>query len=200
MSATARSSAWQAYLSAERDRGPRALLGRALDRFDADTVEPRLALDLGCGIGCDTVELLRRGWRVVAIDHEPAAVAAVNQRTPAADRARLRAVTADFTVAELPPADLVYCGWSLPHCPPDRFASLWRRLRVALRPGGRLAVHLLGNRDGWAQRERMTAVTRTRLADLFAGLSVETLIETDNESTAFEGPKHWHYFEVIARR
>ena len=37
---------------------------------------------------------------------------------------RLTTLVADFTGLELPAADLVYCGWSLPHCPAPRFERL----------------------------------------------------------------------------
>ena len=49
---------------------PRETLLDALARFD----EPGFAVDLGCGTGRDTFELLRRGWRVLAIDAQDEAL------------------------------------------------------------------------------------------------------------------------------
>ncbi|MEC4815643.1 MAG: methyltransferase domain-containing protein [Scytonema sp. PMC 1069.18] len=40
----------------------------------------RFAVDLGCGDGRDTVELLRQGWRVLAIDGEAEAIARLLNR------------------------------------------------------------------------------------------------------------------------
>ncbi|MGQ9869558.1 hypothetical protein [Leptodesmis sp.] len=40
----------------------------------------RVAVDLGCGDGRDTVELLRRDWQVLAIDGEPQAIARLLER------------------------------------------------------------------------------------------------------------------------
>ncbi|MEJ1932020.1 class I SAM-dependent methyltransferase [Nostoc sp. NIES-2111] len=44
-----------------------------MDTFPTDA--PRFAVDLGCGDGRDTVELLRRGWRVLGIDGAQEAIA-----------------------------------------------------------------------------------------------------------------------------
>jgi trans-aconitate methyltransferase len=38
------------------------------------------AVDLGCGAGRDTAELLRRGWRVLAIDAEAEAIRRLLER------------------------------------------------------------------------------------------------------------------------
>lgn len=51
-------------------RPPHDSLLEALRRFDAEPApaEGRFAVDLGCGAGRDTAELLRWGWHVLAID------------------------------------------------------------------------------------------------------------------------------------
>ncbi|HIK40432.1 trans-aconitate 2-methyltransferase, partial [Thermoleptolyngbya sp. M55_K2018_002] len=72
---------WQQYYQAVEGRPPRTTLTRALDSIAQDPNPlPRFAVDLGCGDGRDTVELLRRGWRVLAIDGEPEAIARLRQR------------------------------------------------------------------------------------------------------------------------
>ncbi len=35
---------------------------------------------------------------------------------------------------------------------------------------------------------------------LFDGLELESFVEEEEDGEAFEGPKHWHVFHVIARR
>src|SRR3954470_9388364 len=66
-------SGWAAYYRQLRDRPPRRTLLAALDGF-GETPADALAIDLGCGDGRDIVEILRRGWRVVAVDAEPEAL------------------------------------------------------------------------------------------------------------------------------
>ena len=80
---------WAAYYDKTGARAPCETLLFALDRFDAEPLielgagpvsERRFAVDLGCGSGRDTIELLRRGWRVLAIDGEPAAIEKLTAR------------------------------------------------------------------------------------------------------------------------
>ncbi len=61
---------WVGYYDAQVGREPRELLMRVLGLFQR---EGRVghALDLGCGDGTDTVELLNRGWQVVSEDKRP---------------------------------------------------------------------------------------------------------------------------------
>ncbi|HBY78841.1 MAG TPA: class I SAM-dependent methyltransferase, partial [Cyanobacteria bacterium UBA11148] len=73
---------WVAYYNAVTGRPPRDTLLATLARFEAENSVnvPRFAVDLGCGDGRDTVELLRRGWRVLAIDGEAEAIARLVNR------------------------------------------------------------------------------------------------------------------------
>ena len=48
----------------------------------------RMAIDLGCGDGTDTLALLDRGWSVLAVDIEPAGLALLRARIPRQRRAR----------------------------------------------------------------------------------------------------------------
>ena len=62
---------WGRYYEVAKGGAPRETLRLALDLFESEGGEgERLAVDLGCGEGRDTLELLRRGWRVLAIDDE----------------------------------------------------------------------------------------------------------------------------------
>src|SRR5262249_6611539 len=84
---------WPAYFKAVEAKPARDPLLKALENFDKEdagqpaglvgtrndpppppTTKQRLAIDLGCGSGRDTLELLRRaggGWRVLATDATP---------------------------------------------------------------------------------------------------------------------------------
>ncbi len=79
-------SGWAAYYRNTEGRPPRPTLLFALDRFAA----PGFAVDLGCGEGRDTIELLRRGWSVQAIDSEPTAIAGLTARADLPPKSRLR--------------------------------------------------------------------------------------------------------------
>ena len=139
---------WDAYYDALAGRPVRELFSRAL-RVMARTT-PGRALDLGCGDGTETRALLTAGWHVVAIDRELDAESRILAGVPDELRGRLEVVIADLPTVPLPPADLVYAGLSLFFVDPPRFPLLWVAVRAALRPGGVLAVNLMGVNDSWA--------------------------------------------------
>lgn len=157
---------------------------------------------MGCGRGSDTLELLRRGWRVTAVDRNPDALAAVRQAAQAADLAQLTGVVADFEDFILPACELVNATFALPFCRPPHFPALWQRLTAALGAGGRFAGQFFGPRDSWATDPALTIFSRTQVAALLAAdYETELLLEQEKDGTAYDGrPKHWHVLHVVARR
>jgi len=190
---------WAAYYAKTGDRPPRETLLFALDRFDAapDGLT-RFAVDLGAGRGRDAIEMLRRGWRVLAIDAEPAAIAAIRSRPDLPLQADFSGKVARFEKASWPQCSLVNSSFALPLCPPDAFMRVWQRIRSSLLPGGRFAGQLYGDRDSWAGRDGMTFHTRAEVEALLAGLEVEGLDEEEDDSVTPRGEaKHWHVFHIV---
>src|SRR5579862_1586306 len=93
---------WPAYFDAVAGLPARETLVYALARFEGDShaelaegaEEGMLAVDLGCGDGRDAVEMLSRGWRVVAVDSEAEGIARLMERVPGVVRARLATLVA----------------------------------------------------------------------------------------------------------
>ncbi|MCB0080138.1 MAG: class I SAM-dependent methyltransferase, partial [Caldilineaceae bacterium] len=158
------------------------------------------AIDLGCGEGTDTRALLQRGWQVLAIDREPEAITRVQTMTPPALQPQLQTAIAAFEAVTLPTADLLYAGYSLPFCPPPHFAPLWQKIVRAINPGGRFVGQIFGDRDEWRTNQQMTFLTEAATRALFTGFVLEYVYEIDEDGEAFSGPKHWHYFDIIARK
>lgn len=199
---SADATSWAAYYQRTAGREPRPLYIDALTRF-ALAGQPTaglLAVDLGSGDGAEARDLLRHGWRVLAVDAEPAAIEQLRAQTPPEAAPRLETLVSSFEELALPPASLIYAGFSLPFCAPEAFPRLWAALTACLLPGGRLACHLFGDRDGWAARPTMTFHSRSAVEALAAGLAVERLDEFEHAGDSFSGPKCWHYFELIALR
>jgi SAM-dependent methyltransferase len=189
-------STWTAYYDSQGERAPRDLLLSSLDAFGPGA---RDAIDLGCGTGIETVAILRRGWRVFAVDAEPVGVDRLLVRASPPERERLDAQVGSIEDAELPSADLVWAGYSLFFVPPQRFATTWRGIRASVRPGGRFAGQLLGERDTWAAGGDVNAHSRADAEAFFDGWMLERFDEEENDGDACSGPKHWHLFHVVAR-
>ena len=181
---------------------PRTTLLEALRRFDEEEPRERFAVDLGCGRGGDTVELLRRGWRVLAVDGTAEAIDRLRALDFShAERHRLETRVSRFETAEWPPADLVNASFALPFCPPGDFPALWGRIEGSLDPRGRFSGHLFGDRDEWSDQDDMTFQTRAEAEALLSRFEVELFDEVEEDSeTAIGEQKHWHFFHVVARR
>jgi tellurite methyltransferase len=184
---------WSDYYDADEGRAPR---GQLLDVL-AGFAEPGNAVDLGCGSGIDTLAMLEREWTVLAIDAQPEAIERLRAR--AGDRPELTTAVSEMEVADLSPADLVWASYSLFFCDPAQFPDVWNRIRAAVRPDGRFAGELLGERDTWALAGDGSAFSRTEAEALFEGWTVERFEEEENDGEACSGPKHWHLFHVIAQ-
>jgi len=194
------SEGWRTYYDATASRPPRATLLGALAGFTA----PGAAADLGCGDGRDSVELLRRGWSVLAIDAETQAIERLRARPEAIEAAaagRLSVQCRRFEEADWPAVDLINASFVLPLCPPDRFPRLWERIAGSLRPGGCFAGQFYGDRDGWAGRPGITCLDRAAALRLLDGFVLERFEEEENDAVTPRGrPKHWHVFHIVARR
>lgn len=193
-----RSAGWAAYYRQLRDRPPRRTLLAALDSFGVPDAEA-LAVDLGCGDGRDTVEILRRGWNVVAVDAEPEALRQLSARDPPGAE-RMTTVLARLEDVPLPiGVRLVNSSFAMPLCEPDRFRDLWSRIRDALPAGGRFSGQWYGVRDSWVGRPGITFLERREAEAMLEGLEVEMFEEEEADGVTPRGnAKHWHIFHVVA--
>ncbi|MBK7405122.1 MAG: class I SAM-dependent methyltransferase [Phycisphaerales bacterium] len=197
---------WPAYFQVVAGKPPRETLLDALRRFDAEGLPrpdatPPLAIDLGCGEGRDTAELLRRGWKVIAIDAHPDAVRRLKARPDLTHPERLEIRERPFEGLQLPAAILVNASFALPFCPPDHFDALWAAILTALPPASRFAGQLFGDRDDWAAIPDRTHHTIDQARALLADFDIEHFQEEEDDGKdALSNPKHWHRFDVVARR
>ena len=161
----------------------------------------RLALDLGCGAGRDTRELLRARWRVIAIDRESAALAMLAAAAGPELGARLETRVEDLATAEFPLCDLVNASLCLPFLAPDAYASTWRRIVSAIAPRGRFAAMLFGDQDESASDPAMTCLPPERIeADLAAFEIEDWHAKEEDTQTALGEPRHLHLIEFVARK
>ncbi len=200
MTENEQSAGWAAYYDKLRDRPPRKTLLAALDTF-GPVPAGSLALDLGCGDGRDAIELLRRGWRVVAVDAEPEALRQLQAR-PLPPNSEVTPIVARLEEVPLPLGTLlVNSSFAMPLCEPQAFHDLWARIREGLPSGGRFSGQWYGPRDSWAERPGITFLRREEALAMLEGLDLEMFEEEQADGVTPRGKsKHWHIFHIVARK
>ncbi|KAF3888192.1 MULTISPECIES: class I SAM-dependent methyltransferase [Nostocales] len=200
---------WSAYYDAVVGRSPRDTLLTALANFELESFEnstthtraSQFAVDLGCGEGRDTVELLRRGWRVLAVDGQAEAITRLLNR-PDINHQLLETLISRFEYVTLPESvDMVNASFSLPFCSPEHFPQLWDKITSSLRSRGRFCGQLFGDRDSWAVFPTISYHTRLQVEALLQPFEIEILDEEEHPGkTALGEDKYWHLFQIVARK
>lgn len=196
-----------------RDAPPRETLILALDGIPPVAGRAPVAVDLACGEGRDTVELLRRGFRVVAIDAQAEAIERLRTRVSAegldaAAAARLSTLVAPFEHAQWPACELLVASFAIPHTTPAGFARVWAHIVERLTPGGLFAGQLFGPDDTWARPDHHDGIdrvfhTRAQVTALIDAAGFEALHWDEVNrpgKTASGEPKHWHVHHLVLRR
>jgi len=192
---------WGAYYKVVAARPPRDLFRQTMHRFPQAGSASRLAIDLGCGAGNETIALLDAGRTVWAVDQQPEALAHVRDRVTPDQQSRLTLQAASFTDVDLPPSDFIWASVSLPFASPAQFPMVWERIVASLKPGGRFAGDFFGPRHAWADRNDMNFHTEEQVRAFFRSLHVEYFISEEGEKiTANKGPQYWHAYAVVGRK
>lgn len=189
---------WEAFYCANQMRATSPLLRRALGEECLPKGNGH-AIDLGCGGGIETALLLKSGWKVLAIDKEPNAIARVETLKAELPSADLTILTSSFEELKgLPSSALIHAGLSLPFCEPTHFPALWNMILSALEPGGLFVGHLFGNRHDWAKHSAISFHSTQEVEALCNGLEVELFRESEGEGGLVK--HHWHRFDLILRK
>ena len=188
----------------------RDTLVRALEHIP----QAGVASDLGCGPGKEVAELLRRGWRVEAVDAyarmlEATQVAAIEAVGAKETAARLCCVHTHLAQWSAPARslDLIHAGFSLPFVAAAEFAQVWKSMCSALKPGGFFVGQLFGHHDSFLSESpvgSMNAHTHAEVVKLCGDFQVIFMTEEERDGVVGvppnEHPKHWHVFHIAARR
>jgi tellurite methyltransferase len=186
---------WREFVRNTAGAPPWPQLARAAELFD----QPGEALDVGAGAGRDTAYLLRRGWRVTAVDASPSAAAALRGLPMRRNLSVVVSAIEDFEPADF---DLVNAQFSLPFIARSRFDATVLRLRDSVRPRGVMAATFFGKNDEWnVAGAEQTFSSRSGIEHVFNEWTILELTEVDEDGQTADGrPKHWHVFHLIAQR
>jgi tellurite methyltransferase len=196
--AEADTSAWTNFHQAALGRPPRELMIRALNFFKAEGRSPGVAVDLGCGSGPDTAELLRRGWQVHAVDAEAEGLRMLRETIPAQATARLHTYAQKVTDFAFPRCDFVWGSFAYPFCASHGWPQLLERITEALVPGGRIAGDLFGERHAWAAEEGVMVLTERQARNSLQALALEAFDIEDGLRVSGGQVTAWHAFGLIA--
>jgi len=186
---------WEAYY-AKASLKPRSTLIRALEYFEKNIPKEKIAVDMGCGNGRDTINLLKNGWQVYAIDASETAIKLLNENTAPSDKKNLVAECVTFEQMKWKTVSLVNASLALPFCDEQNFDSVWSNLVNSISVNGAFTGHFFGINDDW---KTLNLINEQELQHLFRSFKIEFLEEKEYDAPSVTGPvKHWHIFEILA--
>ncbi len=200
MSNETKKNAWKDYYEVWRGRECSKLLVKTLNACES-FIEVSQAVDLGAGTGRDTFELLKRGWKVLAIDCEKESIQIIVEDTPKEFKANLTTQVGKFSEVKLPNNKLIVASFSLFFSELNQFKTTWDLILKSQDKNAVFAGTFLGVKDSWNSRNGITTSTKEQIVEMMSSFDIISLDEEEYDGeTANKKSKHWHYFSVIGRK
>lgn len=159
-----------------------------------------VAIDLGFGTETVPVYFLKRGWQVIAIDIDPAAVEKLQANVPTELRHALIVRCANFCTLQLPPCKLINAGYALQYVLPAGFREFWENMTESLVPGGVFAGHFFGKNDLFARHpQRFKTFSARELKELLRGWNTFVWEEYQGRGQR-DLNRQWHFYTVCAQK
>ncbi|MDD6795548.1 MAG: class I SAM-dependent methyltransferase [Clostridiaceae bacterium] len=194
---------WGQYHKITRGIKPKYTAVKAIELFNGRV---GTVIDLGCGSGGDTLFFIENGWECIATDMEIEEITRVESQLKV-DKQRLLSIKkARFEELTLEKAELVNASFCLGFCDKNYFKGLWNRIVDSIKHNGRFAGTFFGDKDSWKRDNKdMTFLSKEEVTKIFNGFEFEYLIEEERDGHCIDengelADKHWHIFEVVARK
>jgi SAM-dependent methyltransferase len=182
---------WSNYISNTKDSPPRPVFIEALSYCE----NGNSALDLGAGALNETRYLADHGYHVVAVDSNPAI------SSLAGDMNGVEAHATSIEEYDFPTDsfDIIAALYSLPFLKKEDVSDIVGKIRHSLRVRGIFVGQFFGTHDDWSRE--CSTYARAEIQALFDDMEIIRLTESEyDKPTAAGKPKHWHVFDVIARK
>lgn len=192
---------WSGYYKSVAGKGARETLLQGLDLFKKEGISNGFAIDLAAGEGRDSIELLKKGWKVLATDNHPEASEYLWSRVPESLKTNLQTKEVSFEKMILPPSDLINASFALPFCEPQHFNLFWNKIKKSIRKGGRFTGQFFGDRDTWALKPKRSHHSHSEVLEMLNDFSIEIIREEEHDDPLnTRNPKHWHIFHIVAKK
>jgi tellurite methyltransferase len=195
---------WRDYFNKTKGRPTRALLLKGLELCEKDfnPTDLKIAIDLGSGAGVESLELLRRGWHVFAIDNNAEALNTLKSFSAENGLNKLETLQKGFEeIQELPRANLLHASRSLPFCKENFWPNLWKAIETSVCENGWIIADFFGPEDDWVKAKEVTGHSPNEIRKLFNGYEIKWFDEEKGSKQTVLGPeKFGHLISVIARR
>lgn len=190
-------SGWKNYYNATKNVKPHANVVNFLKL----NIKPSMAIDLGCGAGRDTIALIKHNWNVLSIDKEDTETIIKEQLTKE-EQEKFKFKKTLYGDMKLPKTDLIVANFSLPFCKKENFGFVWRKINEALAKGGYFVGTFFGLNDSWAKgKKNLVFLSESEVKKLFTNYELIQFNEIEKDSKTASGEeKHWHIYDVIAKK
>ena len=170
-------------------------------KFIELNVKPGNAIELGCGAGRDTVYLIKNGWNVLSIDREDVSCR-IESKLNKEEVKKFKFSQQKFENIKLEKNNLVVANFSIPFCNKNNFKELWNKINNSILKDGYFVGNFFGNNDEWkSTKEEMTFMTKKQVLELFENFEIIEIKEVEKDNlTGLGKTKHWHMFNVIAKK
>jgi len=159
------------------------------------------AIDIGCGAGNDTIYLIQNNWNVLAIDGSDVENS-IKEKLNDEEKEKFSFQVQKFEDLKLPKSDLIISNNALPFCNKEYFYTMWQEICNSINSNGFFVGNLFGINDEWnTPKDKRTFLNKEQVIDLFKDFEIISLKEFEKDRTTALGVmKHWHTFEVIAKK
>ena len=159
------------------------------------------AIELGCGSGRDTVYLIKNNWNVLAIDREDVRDM-IEEKLDEEELKNFDFSCQNFESIRLKETNLILSNFSIPFCSKNYFNGLWNKIVTSISNGGYFVGNFFGPNDSWVPiKNKMVFLSKEQVWALFKDFEIIYFKENEyDQKTAMGKMKHWHTFDVIAKK
>lgn len=190
-------STWDRYYQKMLNRPLRPLYLQGIEFWKGAS---GVASDLGCGIGNEVMDLLKRGWSVHAIDKEAAGIQSLLTRAGTGKKLST-SIQAFESFKHFPKVDILFSFHALSFSNKEHFAKVLERAIESVNAQGLFVGTLFGPQDDWVQWDFVAGISEEKMKEAFHAFEILHFKEVKGRERSANGPeKNWHFYEIIARR